>query len=351
MMRRLFFAIAMLAVVALAIPPAHGQTDRQRQAAELAEVASEAFEAGDLDRAIEAYLEAFALVPDPSFAFNLGVLYDDAGDLPRAYRYFSQYLDLFPGAEDRGEIEAYLEELLADLRRGYTEVTVQATPREAEVWLMGASGEELLGESPVAAWIAPGSITIEVRADGYVTVTERYNGVAGVRVPIEIALELEQTSEQDPTTVTVVEDPTDIPTTPTETEPRTRSGGGANGAGIGLTAGGGALIAGGVVMMVMGRSAASNHNDLVATIGGPGDADFTPDDFANRAQDIDDYASKASTFSTLGVVGLGVGVAVAGVGIYMLTRGGGDRQSAATPTSWGVAPTPGGWSAGAMWRF
>jgi predicted Zn-dependent protease len=66
---------------------------------------------GDLKRALDAYLHSIEGGTAPPAAYkNAGYLYLKADDIERARRYFRQYLELDPEADDRAMIEFYLEE-------------------------------------------------------------------------------------------------------------------------------------------------------------------------------------------------------------------------------------------------
>lgn len=331
--RRLVAALT-LTIVSLVGTSAFAQSDRQR-AADLAEEAGAAFEAGDIETAIALYEEAFGLVPDPSFAYNLGGLCDATGDLPCAALYFTQYIELFPGAQDRAEIEAYLEDLQADLEASYTRLSISSEPAGAEVWLMvDGGGERLLGETPLDAWVAPGTFEVEVRADGFEPLRDRRNGLAGLVVPME--LELTPVVVADP-----VEDPVEDPIEdPVPVEPPPERNG--NGLGIALTSAGGAAIVGGAVVFVVRGGTVSDYNDAVAAIG----TDAVTDPVAHANQ-IADLESDAETLAGVGYATIGVGAALTGVGLVMLMRNGGNESN----TSVSAGPMRDGFGVSFSTRF
>lgn len=326
-------ASALVALALLAPSAAVLAQDDARRASELAEQAIEAFGAGEVEAAIALYEEAFELVPDPSFAFNLASLYQSVGDLPNAERYFSAYLELFPGATDRADVETALEQIRSELQRGYAQLIVETDPAGATVALVGDVEREL-GVTPLSTWLAPGSASIVLRLDGHEEVVRSYNAVAGVRIPVDqtlVAIAEPEPVEPDPNTVTDPIEPDPVVMGPSEPS---RDGGSSKVVGFALLGAGVAFVGGGIGMYFAGSGAADEHNDLVEAIvpGVPGDAD-----------EIDRLASQARTLSTSGAVGAGVGLALVGVGTWLVVRD--------APAEVAVVPTRGGFAVSLSGRF
>jgi len=69
-------------------------------------------EAKLLDEAIEAYKKSLEFDPgNPDAHYNLGLLYENKGDPVMAVSYYRKYLELKPNANDKEEVEGWIEKL------------------------------------------------------------------------------------------------------------------------------------------------------------------------------------------------------------------------------------------------
>lgn len=306
---------------------AFAQTDRER-AGELAAQAAEAASSEDFQGAIELYEEALSLVADPSFAYNLGALYDTTGDLAAAYRNFSVYVELFPGAEDAEAIRGYLEEIESELNQAYTTISVESTPAGAMVYRIDGDHRQPLGETPLETWVPPGTTELSIEEDGYETGTERFNGLAGLRVPVDLTLSEIEVEEPDPDP-----DPDPEPDPDPDPDPVV-GGGGPNVAGLVLLGVGVGAIGGGVGMFAAAEGGVNDYNDLIARIG--------DDEDPVTIQEINDQQSKIENQRLIGGILVGVGVVSAGVGTFLLLKGSPAERAARlqdpTTPRFGTAP-------------
>jgi len=69
---------------------AANDADAQR-AAQLVEAGAAAYQARDLERAIELFEQAYELDPKPNLVFNIGRVYEELGDLNRAIEFYSRF--------------------------------------------------------------------------------------------------------------------------------------------------------------------------------------------------------------------------------------------------------------------
>lgn len=274
------------------------------RATQLAEEAAARYEMGDVEGAIALFHEAMEYVPDPAFAFNLAQLYDSVDALPQAQRYYGRYLELYPGAPNRADVEARAQELNALLLSDYAQLVVTTTPEGAEITVTTLGGEtESYGPSPVEDWVAPGPIGIRAEAEGYEPVSREMNAVAGVR--IELNLGRLQLQGQDG--IVEPERPTDW-----------------------AKIGGWSLIGAGVVGTVVGIlfwNAASDseqeHNDLVAQIG-------TIQLTSEQRQFLRD--EDAESEALVGNILLGISVAAIIGGVVLLVLDPGSEATEPPPT-------------------
>lgn len=313
-------------VLTLSAASTQAQQSPREQAAALAEQATVAFEEERLDDAIAAYSEAFSLVPDPSFAYNLGGLHMMNDNLGQALRYFEAYLRLFPGATDRAEVEQLIEELRGELTTTWTQLSVDSTPVGATVIAVYADGEsEELGETPLETWVRPGETRLRVQLEGWEDAEDLFNGVAGILVPLSFTLtEIPLQEPIEPVAQTTE------PTEPTPTVIVPVEEAGPNVAGWTLLGAGAASAGVGVVFILGGQNAEEDHNVLAASIGPGVDVSQT---------ELDDLASRARTQTAVGLALTGVGVAAIATGSYFLARGDRSESMSTGVTSFSILPT------------
>lgn len=118
---------------AMPSPPEEStQTTRDEnldQAARLTfQAAREAFAAGDYERALERFEQAFNLSPRPVLLYNIGVTLDRLRRDEDAVARFTEYLEQIPDAPDRVEVEARIRVL----QRAIDERRAAEAAREAE---------------------------------------------------------------------------------------------------------------------------------------------------------------------------------------------------------------------------
>lgn len=121
-----FTTLAVLASLTLsgALAPALAAEPRPSRAAspgleQLNEQGADLYAARDYRRAIEKFIQAYAIEPDPNLLFNIARCYEELGDVDAAIEKYETFLKT-PGADPRGQTRA--RESLAALR------AVAATP-------------------------------------------------------------------------------------------------------------------------------------------------------------------------------------------------------------------------------
>ncbi|MEQ9321748.1 MAG: PEGA domain-containing protein [Polyangiaceae bacterium] len=99
-----------------------------------------AYAAGEYKDAIDAFLQADAVIQNPSFAFNISLAYEQMGDRSLALRWAREYLRRSPDAPERADTERRIASFEAHLReRGVMQVTVVTSPPGATVSVDGRS--------------------------------------------------------------------------------------------------------------------------------------------------------------------------------------------------------------------
>lgn len=119
--------------------------------------------------AIDLFLEADRVAPNPAFAYNIGLAYEDLGDADNALMWYRKYLRDLPDAPDRKEIETRIRTAENRLReRAVQQVTVLSIPAAATVSIDG----ERVGVTPWTGQLKPGHHRVDAELRGYQDATE-----------------------------------------------------------------------------------------------------------------------------------------------------------------------------------
>jgi len=76
------------------------------------------FNLGKFDEALEEYQQAYEAKEIPAILFNIGQCYRNLGDYEAAIFSFKKYLKLEPDADNREQVEEYIEELETEEEKG-----------------------------------------------------------------------------------------------------------------------------------------------------------------------------------------------------------------------------------------
>ncbi len=76
------------------------------------------FNLGKFDEALDEYQQAYEAKSIPAILFNIGQCYRNLGDFDAAVFSFKKYLKLEPEAENREQVEEYIEELETEQEKG-----------------------------------------------------------------------------------------------------------------------------------------------------------------------------------------------------------------------------------------
>jgi tetratricopeptide (TPR) repeat protein len=156
------------------------ETARQRY-----QEGAQAFSKGHFADAVDLFLDANRAAPNPAFAYNIGLAYDQLGDTRNALRWFRAYLREVPNAPDRPQIEPRIEEAEKRLTaRGVQQVTVLSDPGGATVVI----DDQRLGVTPWTGELAPGSHTVTLELPGYETQKQTFELTAEHALDVSLTL-------------------------------------------------------------------------------------------------------------------------------------------------------------------
>ncbi|HMJ12808.1 MAG TPA: PEGA domain-containing protein [Polyangiaceae bacterium] len=123
-----------------------------------------AYEAKRYKDAVDAFLAANRLVPNPGLSFNTAKAYEKLGDAAGALSFFRDYLRRAPDASDRAEVERKIKKLEQRVQaKGLMQLTILSVPLGGTVVLDG----QPVGVTPWTGEIAPGEHGFRIKLEGY----------------------------------------------------------------------------------------------------------------------------------------------------------------------------------------
>jgi tetratricopeptide (TPR) repeat protein len=127
-------AIAIAVVVALASPAHADKIDPavQAKADVLFEKAQANYQSGQFQGAIELFKQAYDLVHDPIYLFNLAQSYRKVLDCEAAFDYYNRYLTEAPNADNKAKVKQWLTELQPCVEQRQKEHDAAKRGEEAE---------------------------------------------------------------------------------------------------------------------------------------------------------------------------------------------------------------------------
>ena len=144
----------------------------------LAETGKKAAEAGNAAKAVAAFREAFALVPDSKYAWNLARLYEVTQEYGEAHGWYVLARKTAPNLEKRAKVTEALGALEAKLlKAGFGRVEV--VPQPAEVTVTVGAFEVAGEEGRYVRWCKPGAHSLKAEKAGYQTATDLADVTAG----------------------------------------------------------------------------------------------------------------------------------------------------------------------------
>ena len=181
-----WLAAALLAASVTA-PNADAQ-EYSQESIETYQAGMEAFNAGNLEQAIELFRESYEVHHGhPNALYNIGQCYERLGDLEQSINYYEQYLAT-DQAEGREEVYTHIRELRA--RKAV--FTLRTVPAGAGVSVTDANGLPLTEYealvTPCELELPPGTFVLHFEAEGYTPRTQVVDGGLGRHAVIEITL-------------------------------------------------------------------------------------------------------------------------------------------------------------------
>lgn len=203
---RFFVCLASLLVAfsaaAQSAPPSHKDLSpsEQQQLVGLLDAGQSAFDAGDFDKALVSFRDAYAIFGHPDITYKIARCYEYLGELPEAITTYQQFLTDAPNAEERGRVERTIA-ALKERRRESLPATLQLSvvPADAKVYVDGqrkfdASG----GTGRFKIGVTPGSHDVRVEKRGYQPKNHPLSLSAGESKALTITIEKVPTPQVEP---------------------------------------------------------------------------------------------------------------------------------------------------------
>ena len=163
------FRLAMLLVLMTVSSLAHAADSKEAQV--LFENGARAYQEGRYEDAVDLFLKAYTIDPQPELLYNVAQAYERLGDVRNALRSYRDYLRQHPNDQDRAFVETRVQNLEKRLReQGIQQVSVFSTPPGATVLLDDAT----VGKTPWTGEAPSGRHVIVLRHDGYVDARKEF---------------------------------------------------------------------------------------------------------------------------------------------------------------------------------
>jgi tetratricopeptide (TPR) repeat protein len=172
-------ALAALLLRSFAVTAAHAETaapvaapnvvhtaadDQTERAKLLFERGAQAFAQRRNVEAVYYFRQAAELVPSAEFSYNIGLAYEDMGDVGRALASYRQYLRQQPQSEHQNDVRQRVSQLEARLAGvGLQQLSVRSEPPGATVFV----NDNPVGITPWAGELVPGTYRVQARLPGY----------------------------------------------------------------------------------------------------------------------------------------------------------------------------------------
>lgn len=185
--------LLLLAVLSSLFFPVPASADDVADAKAKFRAGAAAYRQGRYEDAIDLFLQANRLDPQPALIFNVAQVYEKVGDVPSALRSYRDYLRLVPETQDRAAVEKSIRDLEQRLRdKGVQQVTVLSKPAGARVFLDGVE----VGSTPTTFETTPGEHALVLKSSGHPDASRAFT-LAGDR-SMDVDVTMSRTVETAP---------------------------------------------------------------------------------------------------------------------------------------------------------
>jgi tetratricopeptide (TPR) repeat protein len=321
-----------------------------RRARELYSEGQRFFDQGRFAEAEQRYRMAYQTVPNPVVLRAIAAAQERQDNIPGAIETLERFV-ASPNADPRQRSQ--VETQLAELRTRPAVLRIRTAPSGVTVLVDGEVQGTTAPREALEVEMTNGEHELELRLDGYQTVTQTVNATAGARMNLEMRMVEGAGASEAEVARTAADPATGDASTDTDTDDDSvDTGGGGGGLGAGFWVTGGVAVAAlitGTVFSFLALSEQSTWDDATA-------GDF----FVDQAQFDEAVAARdnGQTFALVADISFGVAIAAGAVAVVFAILGAGDDSTDTaqgelgpqlTLTPW-VDPRSGG-GAAALLRF
>lgn len=170
--------------------------EEEARVIELIDDGQEAYQEGELRQALRHFNEVYRLFPHPNINYRVALIYDELDAQELAVQHYRQFLEFTPPDDpDRGEVEARVAEIDAELTAEPTGVRVETFPIGAQIYVEERE-TVAVGETPQDVQLPSGTHDIYVDKEGYEQVSETVEVEEGRMGLIQLELTEERTVDE-----------------------------------------------------------------------------------------------------------------------------------------------------------
>ena len=134
---------------------------------ELIDEGEEAFADGNYRQALRIYHRLYGFFPHPDVNYRVATCYERLDEPERAIQHYIHFLEGFPDAEERSEVEARIARLQEAIGPDPSGVRVETFPIGSQIYIDDRETAPV-GETPSTVQLPPGDYEVIVHQSGYV---------------------------------------------------------------------------------------------------------------------------------------------------------------------------------------
>jgi len=160
-MQRILQTAALAAALMLVTPALAGSVEDAEKMAADAQVQ---FDAGDYQKALDLFTQAYSTFPKARYVFAIANCFEKLGNLPRALDSYEMFTQYEPTPEVLTRVEAETRKLKELLALEYGEVFIFSSPTGAQIIIDEISKQNVY-QTPTRRWLKEGDHSIFFKKD------------------------------------------------------------------------------------------------------------------------------------------------------------------------------------------
>jgi tetratricopeptide (TPR) repeat protein len=190
--------------------------EKKKKFVDLVKSGKQAYSAGNFQKAIPFFVEAYEIVPQPELHYRIALCHERAGNPAKALERYRKFLEAKPETDKRGAVESTIDRL-EERTRATVEIVTEPAEADLRVQRPAEDGDGLSttarGSTPAKAELEPGTVVLRVDKKGFEPESERIELEAGEAYNIKLTLEERSVATPEvPTDATADKDANGFPT-------------------------------------------------------------------------------------------------------------------------------------------